>query len=51
VWGRDDEVVYARREVAMLVSLMENRRHVSRQRIYDDGWDDDTGYPLEQSKP
>ena len=43
VWVNDAEITLSRREFAMLASLMENRGHVvSRQRIYDDVWDDDT---------
>jgi DNA-binding response OmpR family regulator len=43
VWVKDEEVTLSRREFAMLASLMENRGHVvSRQRIYDDVWDDET---------
>ena len=43
VWVADNEIVLARREFAMLTSLMENRgRVVTRQRLFDDVWDDDT---------
>jgi DNA-binding response OmpR family regulator len=41
VWVGDQEVRLARREFAMLASLMENQgRVVSRHRLYDDIWED-----------
>lgn len=42
-WVKDGEVTLSRREFAMVACLMENRGHVvSRQRIYEDVWDDET---------
>ena len=42
VWVADAEVTLARREFAMLSSLMGNRGHVvSRARLYADVWDDE----------
>lgn len=42
-WVKDGQVTLSRREFAMLACLMENRGHVvSRQRIYDEVWVDDT---------
>ncbi len=41
VWVADTEVPLGRREIAMLDSLMQKRgRVVSRQRLFDDVWDD-----------
>jgi DNA-binding response OmpR family regulator len=41
VWVAGAEVLFGRREFAMLESLMQNRgRVVSRQRLFDDVWDD-----------
>ena len=43
VWIADNEIVMSRREFAMLASLLEaGGRVVSRQRLFEDVWNDDT---------